>query len=197
MRAKQRARRAVALMPIFPKPYADLVQKLRVPIGIVVAAGFGWFAHPSVVSLLAGLPLAAAGLVLRGWAAGHLRKNQKLTTSGPYAWVRNPLYVGTLVAAGGCLIAASQPVLAWVTLVAFLLIYTPVVEQEEQHLRKLFPEYEEYARRVPQFVPRLPRDSSEQVFSYAIYQQNKEYKALWGLLWAYAFLILKAYFASR
>jgi protein-S-isoprenylcysteine O-methyltransferase Ste14 len=197
MRAKRRARRAFALMPIFPKPYADLVQKLRVPIGIVVAAGFGWFAHPSPMSLLAGLPLAAAGLVLRGWAAGHLRKNQKLTTSGPYAWVRNPLYVGTLVAAGGCLIAAAQPVLAWVTLVAFLLIYTPVVEQEEQHLRKLFPEYEEYARRVPQFVPRLPRDGSEQLFSYAIYQQNKEYKALWGLLWAYAFLILKAYFASR
>lgn len=184
-------------MPIFPKPYADLVQKLRVPIGIVVAAGFGWFAHPSVGSLLAGLPLAVTGLVLRGWAAGHLRKNQKLTTSGPYAWVRNPLYVGTLLAAGGCLIAAAQPVLAWVTLVAFLLIYTPVVEQEEQHLRKLFPEYEEYARRVPQFVPRLPHDRSEQVFSYAIYQQNKEYKALWGLLWAYAFLIVKAYIAGR
>jgi protein-S-isoprenylcysteine O-methyltransferase Ste14 len=184
-------------MPIFPKPYADLVQKLRVPIGLVVAASFGWFAHPSALSLLEGLPLAVAGLALRAWAAGHLRKNQNLTTSGPYAWVRNPLYVGTLVAVGGCLIAASQWVLAWVTLAAFVLIYTPVVEQEEQHLRKLFPEYEEYARRVPQFLPRLPRESSAQRFSYAIYQQNKEYKALLGLLWAYAFLVLKAIFASR
>ena len=184
-------------MPFFPKPYADLVQKLRVPIGLVVAAGFGWFAHPSELSLLAGLPLALAWLVLRAWAAGHLRKNQNLTTSGPYAWVRNPLYVGTLVAVGGCLIAASQPVLAWATLAAFVLIYTPVVEQEEQHLRKLFPQYEEYARRVPQFLPRLPRASSAQRFSYAIYQRNKEYKALWGLLWAYAFLVLKAIFASR
>lgn len=180
-------------MPIFPKPYADLVQKLRVPIGLVVAAGFGWFAHPTARSLWAGLPLVAAGLALRAWAAGHLRKNQKLTTSGPYAWVRNPLYVGTLLAVGGCLIAASEPVLAWVTLAAFLLIYTPVVEQEEQHLRKLFPEYEAYARQVPQFLPRLPRGRSGQRLSYAIYRRNKEYKALLGLLWAYAFLALKAY----
>ncbi len=184
-------------MPIFPKPYADLVQKLRVPIGLVVAAGFGWFAHPSGVSLLFGLPLAAAGLTLRAWAAGHLRKNQRLTTSGPYAWVRNPLYVGTLLAAGGCLIAAAQPVLAWVTLIAFLLIYTPVVEQEEQHLRKLFPEYEEYSRRVPQFVPRSPSERSGQRFAFEIYRRNKEYKALLGFLWAYAFLGLKAIFASR
>jgi hypothetical protein len=60
----------------------------------------------------------------------------------------------------------------------------------------LFPEYEEYARRVPQFLPRLPRDISERRFSSAIYRQNKEYKALLGLLWAYAFLVLKAVFAG-
>ena len=184
-------------MPIFPKPYADLVQKLRVPIGLVVAAGFGWFAHPTTLSLLAGLPLAASGLALRAWAAGHLRKNQNLTTSGPYAWLRNPLYVGTLLAVGGCLIAAAQAVLAVLALVAFVLIYTPVVEQEEQHLRKLFPEYAEYARRVPQFLPSPPKAGSEQRFAYAIYQRNKEYKALLGLLWAYAFLALKAFLATR
>ena len=183
-------------MPIFPKPYADLVQKLRVPIGLVVAASFGWFAHPSAASLAWGLPLAIAGLVLRAWAAGHLRKNQKLTTSGPYAWVRNPLYVGTLLAVGGCLIAAAQPVLFFFNVSAFMVIYTPVVEQEEQHLRKLFPEYEEYARRVPQFVPRLPGERSGQGFAYGIYRRNKEYKAMLGFLWAYAFLALKAFFVS-
>ena len=184
-------------MPIFPKPYADVVQKLRVPIGLVVAAGFGWFAHPSLLSLLFGLPLAAVGLTLRAWAAGHLRKNQRLTTSGPYAWVRNPLYVGTLLAVCGCLIAASQPVLGWVTLAAFVLIYTPVVEQEEQHLRKLFPEYEDYARRVPQFVPRMPGERSAQRFSYRIYRRNREYKAVLGFVWAYAFLALKMLFAGK
>jgi protein-S-isoprenylcysteine O-methyltransferase Ste14 len=179
-------------MPLFPKPYADLVQRLRVPIGILVVAGFGWFAHPSAVSLLAGLPLAIAGLALRAWAAGHLRKNQTLTTSGPYSWVRNPLYIGTLIAVAGCLIAAAQPLLAVVSLAAFLLIYTPVVEQEEQHLRTLFTDYAAYALRVPQFLPRLPRERPAQRFSFQIYQRNKEYKALLGFLWAYAFLVVKA-----
>ncbi|MGO9240757.1 MAG: methyltransferase family protein [Bryobacteraceae bacterium] len=179
-------------MPFFPKPYADLVQRLRVPIGIVVVAGFGWFARPTALSLLAGLPFAAAGLALRAWAAGHLRKNQALTTSGPYAWVRNPLYLGTLIAVAGCLVAAARPVLALATLAAFLLIYTPVVEQEEQHLRALFPDYEAYARRVSQFIPRPPREPLAQRFSFEIYQRNKEYKALLGFLWAYAFLVVKA-----
>jgi protein-S-isoprenylcysteine O-methyltransferase Ste14 len=180
-------------MPLFPKPYADLVQRLRVPIGILVVAGFGWFARPSAVSLLAGLPLAIAGLALRAWAAGHLRKNQTLTTSGPYAWVRNPLYIGTLTAVAGCLIAAAQPLLAAATLAAFVLIYTPVVEQEEQHLRTLFPDYTAYALRVPQFLPRLHRARPAQRFSFQIYQRNKEYKALLGFLWAYAFLLLKTF----
>jgi len=179
-------------MPLFPKPYADLVQRLRVPIGILVVAGFGWFAHPSTRSLLAGLPLAVAGLALRAWAAGHLAKNLALTTSGPYAWVRNPLYLGTLLAVAGCLVAAAQFTLTVATLAAFALIYTPVVEQEEGHLRTLFPEYEDYALRVPQFIPRPPHERSDRHFSFAIYQRNKEYKALLGFLWAYAFLILKA-----
>jgi protein-S-isoprenylcysteine O-methyltransferase Ste14 len=183
-------------MPIFPKPYADLVQRLRVPIGLVAAAGFGWFAHPSPASLLACLPLAAAGLALRAWAAGHLRKNMTLTRSGPYAWVRNPLYLGTLCALCGTLVGAAQMTLAAVTLIAFVLIYTPVVEQEEQHLRKLFPDYEEYARSVPQFLPRVPRERSPQRFDGTIYMRNKEYKALFGFLWAYAFLLGKALYQS-
>jgi protein-S-isoprenylcysteine O-methyltransferase Ste14 len=179
-------------MPFFPNSYAGLVQRLRVPIGILVVAGFGWFARPTLVSLLAGLPLAVAGLALRAWAAGHLRKNLALTTSGPYAWVRNPLYIGTLIAVAGCLIAAARPLLALVALVAFLLIYTPVVEREEQHLRSLFPDYDAYATRVPQFIPRPPLERPAQRFSFQLYRQNEEYKALLGFLWAYAFLIVKA-----
>ena len=179
-------------MPIFPKPYADLVQRFRVPIGLAAAAGFGWFAHPTAASLLACLPLAIAGLALRAWAAGHLRKNMTLTRSGPYAWVRNPLYLGTLAALCGTLIGAAQATLAVVVLIAFVLIYTPVVEQEEQHLRQIFPDYAAYAASVPQFLPRPPRDRAPQRFDWAIYLRNREYKALFGFLWAYAFLLGKA-----
>jgi protein-S-isoprenylcysteine O-methyltransferase Ste14 len=183
-------------MPLFPKPYADVVQRLRVPIGLVAAAGFGWFAHPTARSLLLGLPPAVAGLALRAWAAGHLRKNLRLTTSGPYAWVRNPLYLGTLLALIGCLAGAAEPTLTGATLIAFVLIYPQGVELEEQHLRELFLNYAQYAARVPQFIPRPPRERGTARFEWAVYRRNKEYKALFGFLWAYAFLLGKALYSS-
>src|SRR5204863_6444290 len=85
----------------FPKPYADIVAKLRVPCGFALAAAFLWLSQPTFLSLAAGLPVSILGLGLRAWAAGHLEKNTTLTESGPYAWVRNPLYIGTLTAAAG------------------------------------------------------------------------------------------------
>ena len=78
--------------PLFPKPYADFVARLRVSTGFVLVAAFAWFSNPESRSLAWGFPVALAGLVLRGWAAGHLAKNQDLATGGPYAYVRNPLY---------------------------------------------------------------------------------------------------------
>ncbi|MEP6960842.1 MAG: isoprenylcysteine carboxylmethyltransferase family protein, partial [Acidobacteriota bacterium] len=85
----------------FPKPYADRVARLRVPGGFVLIAAFLWFSDPTWESLARGLALALAGLLLRAWAAGHLEKNQALAESGPFAYVRNPLYIGTLITAAG------------------------------------------------------------------------------------------------
>jgi protein-S-isoprenylcysteine O-methyltransferase Ste14 len=179
-------------MPLFPKPYADFVQRLRVPFGLLLAAAFVWLAEPVLPTLLLGFPFAALGLGLRAWAAGHLRKNQQLTTSGPYAFVRNPLYLGTLLAALGCTVAAAQPGLAALAGAVFFFVYQPVMEQEEQHLANLFPEYEAYAATVPQLIPRIPPQLPQQGFSFSIYLRNREYKALYGFLAVYAFLIFKA-----
>src|SRR4051812_10335043 len=129
----------------FPKPYADTVARLRVPSGFLLVAAFGLFSHPSQTSLLWGVPVSLFGLWLRGWAAGHLAKNQNLATSGPYAWVRNPLYVGTLLVALGLAISSSSLALGGLFAAVFLLVYLPVIELEEQHLRSLFPEYGSYA----------------------------------------------------
>src|SRR4051812_27613666 len=93
----------------FPKAYADFAQRLRAPSGFVLAAAFAFWCAPSPESLAWGVAVSIAGLVLRGWAAGHLAKNQTLATSGPYAHTRNPLYVGTLLVAAGLAIAARQP----------------------------------------------------------------------------------------
>jgi len=118
----------------FPKRYADAVAKLRVPSGFILIAAFLWLSAPSPVSLAAGLPVSLAGLWIRTWAAGHLEKNITLAESGPYAWVRNPLYVGTLTVAAGFVIASRRWELGVLFAAVFLLIYLPVVELEEQHL---------------------------------------------------------------
>src|SRR5580700_6022917 len=109
----------------FPKPYADFVQRLRVHIGFLMVAAFAYWSAPSAESLAWGVPVSLAGLLLRGWAAGHLAKNQNLAVGGPYGLTRNPLYLGTLLVAGGLAIAARQPLLAVLFAVAFGLVYLP------------------------------------------------------------------------
>ncbi|MFN0166674.1 MAG: methyltransferase family protein [Bryobacteraceae bacterium] len=171
----------------FPKRYADAVARLRVPSGFLLVAAFAWFAQPTPRSLALGVPVSVLGLALRAWAAGHLAKNRQLATSGPYAFVRNPLYVGTLVVAAGVVIAAREPELAVLFAAVFFGVYLPVIELEEQHLRNLFPEYRDYALRVPALWPRWPREPSSEPFRASLYLKNQEYQALAGygagLLW--------------
>ncbi len=180
----------------FPKPYADRVAKLRVPSGFVLVAAFLWLAAPSWNSLAIGIPLSIVGLALRAWAAGHLEKNMTLTDSGPYAFVRNPLYIGTLIVATGFVIAARRWELGAIFAVVFLLVYLPVMELEEQHLRKLFLDYASYARRVPKLIPQFkPADSisgGSKHFLWSTYKRNREYEALGGFLVGLAVLIYKA-----
>jgi len=174
----------------FPKPYADAVAKLRVPGGFLMVAAFLWLALPTWTSLALGLPVSVLGLALRAWAAGHLEKNRTLAESGPYAYVRNPLYIGTLAVAAGFVIASRRWELAVLFAAVFLLIYLPVVELEEQHLRSLFPEYVDYAKRVPRLWPRLTGHSSKH-FRVEVYVRNQEYQALAGFLIGVAVLIWK------
>jgi protein-S-isoprenylcysteine O-methyltransferase Ste14 len=174
----------------FPKPYADAVAKLRVPGGFILVAAFLWLSAPSVESLAIGFPVSILGLVLRAWAAGHLEKNTTLADGGPYAYVRNPLYIGTLLTAAGLVIASRRWELGVLFLVVFLLIYLPVVELEEQHLRKLFPAYDDYARRVPKLLPRMGGSSARR-FQWTVYKKNQEYQALLGFLAGVAVLVWK------
>ena len=179
----------------FPKPYADAVAKLRVVAGFLLVGLFVWLARPSFESLAMGVAVSAVGLFIRGWAAGHLAKNEQLAVTGPYAYVRNPLYLGTLVVAAGFVIAAQQPVLALVFAAVFIFIYLPVIEQEEQHLRKLFPQYAGYASRVPLLLPRLTPLSRGR-FRRDLYIRNQEYQALLGFLAGIAILAWKAWAAG-
>ncbi len=180
---------------MFPKRWADVVSRLRVPSGFLLAISFGWLARPSSISLASGIPISVAGLMLRAWAAGHLAKNQRLAVSGPYAYVRNPLYLGTLLVATGLVIAAQRWELAIIFAAVFVAVYLPVIQNEEQHLRSLFPvDFPAYTRDVRLIVPRLrPRLSGQRFrFDAGLYRQNEEYNALLGYLAGLAWLLWRA-----
>src|ERR1041384_6156253 len=133
----------------FPKPYADAVARLRVPSGFLIVVVFAWLSHPTAMSLAIGAPISLFGLLLRGWAAGCLAKNQNLATAGPYAHLRNPLYLGALLVAAALFVPSRTLYLALLVAAIFALVYLPVIQLEEQHLRRLFPDYVRYAVEVP------------------------------------------------
>jgi protein-S-isoprenylcysteine O-methyltransferase Ste14 len=178
-------------MSVFPKPYADLVARLRVTCGFVMVAAFAWFSQPDPRSLAWGLPVSVLGLALRAWATGHVEKNLRLAQSGPYAYVRNPLYLGTLIVAAGFAIASRQWGLGILFAAVFLLIYLPAIELEEQHLRKLFPGFAAYAARVPALWPTLAPLRGPEHFRWDLYVRNREYQALVGFLLGAGYLILR------
>lgn len=140
--------------------------------------------------------MSAFGLLLRGWAAGHLSKNRDLAVSGPYAYMRNPLYVGTLITATGILIAARSLVLVPIFAAVFLLVYLPVIELEEQHLRQIFPAYSTYAERVNRFLPFRKWPAPVSHFASSLYWKNEEYKAALGFLIVVTWLLWKCFKAG-
>lgn len=175
----------------FPKPYSDFVQRLRVACGFALLITFAWLSRPSLLSMAVGLPISSLGMLLRGWATGHLAKDQQLATSGPYRYIRNPLYAGTLIVAAGIVIASRDAWLAILFAAIFLLVYLPTIELEEQHLRGKFGSYADYAQRVQRFIPLHRWLGDRGRFSWALYRRNEEYKALIGFVIALAWLIAK------
>ena len=182
-------------MIAFPKRYADFVAKLRVPSGFLLVAVFAWFSDPNARSMAWGLPVSVAGLALRGWAAGCLAKNRQLATGGPYAYLRNPLYLGTLLVAAGLAIASRSLGLAALFAAVFFFVYLPVIELEEQHLRHLFPEYARYADQVPALFPRLRPvpQKNPNPFRFSLYLTNQEFQAGAGFGAGMLFLVWKMF----
>src|ERR1700704_1355737 len=85
-----------------------VARRVRVPLSFAFAIAYVWLAHPTRISLLAGALLLLPGLLLRGLASGHVQKDKQLTTSGPYGYTRNPLYLGSLFMAAGFAIAGRR-----------------------------------------------------------------------------------------
>ncbi len=169
------------------------VQRWRVPLGFAAAAVLLLAAQPRALSLALGLPLAACGLALRAAAAGHIRKNDALATTGPYRCTRNPLYLGSAILALGLIVAANVWWLALLALALLAGVYLPVIRREERFLAARFgPAFTAYAARVPRLLPRWPAPAAAGGrFSLALYLRHREYQALAGFLALAAVLVLK------
>jgi protein-S-isoprenylcysteine O-methyltransferase Ste14 len=167
--------------------WQKIARRIRVPLGFVFAGVFLWLARPTWQTMLASLLLVAPGVWLRAYAAGYVRKNAELTRTGPYAYTRNPLYLGSMMIAFGFAAAAGSWVILIVLAVLFAVIYLPTIRSEEAYLREHFAGFEEYAAKVPRLLPRLTaaefpahENASGGRFSAVQWRRHREYNALMG-----------------
>ncbi|MGH7603775.1 MAG: methyltransferase family protein [Gemmatimonadaceae bacterium] len=161
--------------------YSEVAKRLRLPLGFLLGITYLLFAGPTPLTLAVGGAIALLGVIVRGWASGHISKNERLATTGPYAHTRNPLYFGSFLIAAGFAIAAHWALLLLVV-AFFVLIYAPTMQRERANIAGRFPEaYESYAANVPAFIPRptpwKATHPDEGAFSTELYMKHGEWKA--------------------
>jgi hypothetical protein len=157
--------------------------RLGYPLAIVVL----YFSKPTLRSILLGAVVGVLGLSVRAHAAGYLHKQEVLTVTGPYAHTRNPLYLGSAILALGAGMATHSWISAMILIVYFAVVYSIVMQREANELLlRHGASFEEYARAVPLFIPRLTAakltGDSGGSFSFAQYKKNHEWQASLGFL---------------
>ena len=168
-----------------------MISRIRVPLGFAVAAAVFYFATPNGTSMVIGLPFALLGLSFRFLAAGVVKKDSQLATSGVYSLTRNPLYFGSSLLAVGFAIMSANLIAAALLLVPSAVIYPVVIRNEEAHLQRLFPDdFPVYRSKVPRFFPRLSSPFRPS-FSVHQYVANREYKPALGFVGALVVLVAK------
>jgi protein-S-isoprenylcysteine O-methyltransferase Ste14 len=156
-----------------------------------------------------GIVLCFLGASLRFWASGYLRKDSRPAVGGPYAFIRNPLYLGTYLMALGTAWATENWILLGTLTVAFAAIYHYIILDEEVKLRRIFQgAYVEYCQSVPRFFPRLwplfgpasrqvlreiNPESAHHSFSFSLAMKNKAYEAYATFLGLIAFVGIVAF----
>lgn len=170
------------------------LQFLRVRAGSAAAVLVIILARPTLASISWGAGICLLGLLIRAWASGHLQKEKQLAISGPYRYSRNPLYLGNLILGIGIVVGSRSWWVLAVFIAYFAIFYPLVIRREVERLRELFPEqYGEYRKRVPLFFPAFKRlPSTPRRYSWSLYLQNKEYRALVGTVVFWLLLLAKA-----
>lgn len=181
--------------------WQQIARRIRVPLGFLAAALYLlslWQRAPRSAAIAWSLALVLPGLLLRGYASGYVKKNRELTVTGPYAYTRNPLYLGSMLIAAGFAVALLSWPVALVLAFGFAVIYIPVIASEERFLRATFTDFDDYCRRVPRIIPRLtPAQSTGSAddqsvagsFSLELYLKHREYNAAIGAALLYLSLV--------
>lgn len=178
--------------------WGRVAKRIRVPLGFLFAVFFLWRATPEWWSLALGSAIALTGVWIRAISSGHVKKNEELATTGPYAYTRNPLYFGSIVIALGFALASLRWEIAAVLALMFAAIYIPVIRGEEQFLRRNFPSYPDYCARVPRLLPRFGAGSEGRSrWASELYWKHREYNALLGTLAIIAALVAKKIWMAR
>jgi protein-S-isoprenylcysteine O-methyltransferase Ste14 len=184
--------------------WQKIARRIRVPLGFVFAGVFLWLARPTWQTMLVSLVLVAPGVWLRAYAAGYVRKNAELTRTGPYAYTRNPLYLGSMLIAFGFAAASANWVIVVALAALFAAIYIPTIQSEESYLRQRFSDFDEYAAKVPRLFPRLTaaafpahENASGGRFSAMQWRHHREYNALMGAGAIYAALAVRLFLTHR
>ncbi len=174
------------------------VQRLRVPLGFLFGIVFLIFARPTLLSIAIGGVIALVGLAIRAWSSGHIRKATVLAISGPYAYTRNPLYLGTLFLGIGFTIAAGVWWLALLFCAMFIGIYLPVMRVESEDMRRIFgKDFDEYERNVPLLIPRFTVwKETDAKFDLQLYLRYREYRAAIGAILVVGVLAARAFYLN-
>jgi len=191
-------------IPSYPHPEslqaASIWQRLRkrrltprILLVYLASAALLLFSDPVAMTFLPGVLLVGLGLAIRIWTFGHLRKNAKLVTTGPYAYTRHPAYLGSTLILAGLFLAAGNPYTAtgqmlWVAGVVGLGIFFGLslprkFKREDRQLRRLFPEQSEsHVAHVPIFFPRLTPWHSGDNSRFSWYCVNANHELVWPLV---------------
>jgi hypothetical protein len=164
----------------------ELLSRWRVDvawIGVIMVV----FTHPTTTSIAAFSPLVAAGLLLRLWARGHLERGVPITQTGPYAYVRHPLYVGSFVLGLGFALMSRSAVLVAIYVTCFLVMYLPKALREEAYLRDMGGlAYAQYMERTGAVLPRArragPPAPATRHFEWQRVRRHREWRTWVGVL---------------
>lgn len=185
----------------FPLRWKEFTFRQRTTIGFIFAVLILFFSQPVFGwHFITGIAVSLSGLVMRNWAGGHLNKSKELACTGPYAYVRHPLYMGSLLLGiGFCLMASNidHPVVTgvfWMLFLSFFIgVYRLKILDEEKNLKKLFKkDYDDYASYVPRYIPvKIKYNGRNQLFNWVFWKKNKEYNSIIGFSIALILIIIK------